>query len=63
LINYLQFQVDARIFYEFSSILTIFYIKKSIILKIGLEIHGILWRHNMCPHIILKNIWTKGGVQ
>jgi hypothetical protein len=37
----LQFLVDARVFYEFDCILTIFYIKKLIILKIALEIHGI----------------------
>jgi hypothetical protein len=37
LITYLQFSVDARIFYEFHFILTIFYIKKLIILKIALE--------------------------
>jgi hypothetical protein len=42
LITYLQFPVDARIFYEFNCILTIFYIKKLIILKIALEIHKIL---------------------
>jgi hypothetical protein len=26
--------------------------------QITSEIHEILWRHNICPHIILKNIWT-----
>jgi hypothetical protein len=26
--------------------------------QISSEIHEILWRHNICPHIILKNIWT-----
>jgi hypothetical protein len=41
----------------------IFYIKKLIILKIALEIHGILWRRSICPHIILKNVWTKGGAK
>jgi hypothetical protein len=40
----------------------IFYIKKLIILKIALEIHGILWRCSICAHIILKNVWTKDGL-
>jgi hypothetical protein len=44
LITYLQFSMDTRIFYEFNCILTIFNINKLIILKIALEIHGILWR-------------------
>ena len=41
----------------------IFYIKKLIILKIALEIHGFLWRCSICAHIILKNVWTKGGAK
>jgi hypothetical protein len=40
----------------------IFYIKKLIILKIALEIHGTLWRCSIGPHIILKNVLTKGGL-
>jgi hypothetical protein len=59
----LQFLVDARIFYEFNCILTIFYIKQLIILNIALEIHGILWSRSICRHIILKNVWTKGGAK
>jgi hypothetical protein len=58
----LQFPVDARIFYEFNCILTIFYIKKLTILKIALEIHGILWRHCICRHIILKMFGLKEGL-
>jgi hypothetical protein len=41
----------------------IFYIKKLIIFKIALEIHGFLWRCSICAHIILKNVWTKGGAK
>jgi hypothetical protein len=41
----------------------IFYIKKLIILKIALEIHGFLWRCSICAHIILKNVWTKEGAK
>jgi hypothetical protein len=62
LITYLQFLVNARIFYDFNCILTIFYIKKLIILKIALEIHGILWRRSICPHIILKMFGLKEGL-
>jgi hypothetical protein len=40
----------------------IFYIKKLIIIKIALEIHGILWRCSICAHIILKNVCTKEGL-
>ena len=40
----------------------IFYIKKLIILKIALEIHGFLWRCSICAHIILKNVCTKEGL-
>jgi hypothetical protein len=26
--------------------------------QIASEIHEILWSRNICPHIILKNVWT-----
>jgi hypothetical protein len=40
----------------------IFYIKKLIILKIALEIHGFLWRCSICAHIILKIFGLKEGL-
>jgi hypothetical protein len=40
----------------------IFYIKKLIILKITLEIHGFLWRCSIYAHIILKMFGLKEGL-
>jgi hypothetical protein len=28
--------------------------------QIDLEIHEILWRRGISPHIILKSVWTQG---
>jgi hypothetical protein len=61
--NLFTISIDAIVFYEFNCILTIYYIKKIVTLKIALEIHGILWRRTICRHIILKNVWTKGGAK
>jgi hypothetical protein len=58
LITYLQFSIGTKVFYEFNCILMIFYIKEINNTQIALEIHEILRRHNICPCIILKNVWT-----
>jgi hypothetical protein len=56
LVTYLQFPVDARIFYGFKCIFMIFLQKEINNTQIASEIHEIWRRGNICPYSFLKNV-------
>jgi hypothetical protein len=57
LLTYLHFLVDTSIFYGFNCFYC-FLQKEFNNTQIALEIHEILRGPYICPHIILKNVWT-----